>query len=361
MQAKKRARSTAIAAERGEGRACEVTRHPHAFGLVPDRALGLEIGGNFLAPMLLISEAVTNYMRASPEEIRKRGEVTRDQRDLIAIEHFAQFAPRLRGVNGRASRVGRERRDYRRALGNPAKNAALSNDHVEGGLMKARKIGAGGIRDDDTIIAAIIGFAKCCLDTDFCGHTADHQLTNAAVAEDRLEIGRVKGTFARLVDNRLVACRSKFVDDRVTGLAAHEQPPHRARIADGDLRLAARAFGRWQVGKIRPMSLAGVDHQHPRSPCRSTEAADRGDQAPKRIRIIAEHGTIAIGLEKIALHVNDQQCRAGGVEIERIGLGGDTGHSLCFSPDVSKGTARLTNALHDEGRQEMCQRDHALV
>ena len=88
----------------------------------------------------------------------------------------------------------------------------------------------------------------------------EHEVVDAALAQDQLEVGGAERALARLVDHRLAGQRRQLGDDLPARLAAHQDAAARARIADAgaDLPRAPALVGR-QVGEVGPMALAGVE------------------------------------------------------------------------------------------------------
>jgi hypothetical protein len=101
----------------------------------------------------------------------------------------------------------------------------------------------------------------------------------AMQAEHQLEIGRAKRAFAGLVDDRLAIGRREVGYDFPAGLAAHQDAPARTGIADAGADPAgAPALVCRQVGKIRAMAFAGVEHMKPVAAHRRQNRADRRDR-----------------------------------------------------------------------------------
>ena len=93
--------------------------------------------------------------------------------------------------------------------------------------------------------------------------------------------------------------------------------PMRGRAA------AAYFLGRRQIGQIGPMALARVHRrQAGGAPCRQ-QAPVGLDRAAQLRDVVAEHFAEAARLEKIPLHVDDQQRAMLGLEREGIGFSRD--------------------------------------
>ena len=117
----------------------------------------------------------------------------------------------------------------------------------------------------------------------------------------------------------------------MAGLAANEDAPHRAGIADPLARRAALDFCRRRIGEIGQMSLAGVDDQHAGVARRRQHRADRLHRARELRDIVAERFAKAARLHEVALHVDDDERGGGPVEIDRLRLGDDDAVPLAFA------------------------------
>src|SRR6266446_4897998 len=146
--------------------------------------------------------------------------------------------------------VCRECGDDRFGGCDPAEDATLRLDHAQPHLLKLREIRADAIGYDDAFVAAVVRLAHRGIDADLGGDPADDQLRDAAVLQHRVEVGGGKGAVPRFVDDRLARQRIKFGDDVVPGLAAYQDPAHRAGVADTGGKPAPRLLRRRQVGKI---------------------------------------------------------------------------------------------------------------
>src|SRR5712671_360956 len=132
-----------------------------------------------------------------------------------------------------SSRTGcRECVDHRFGGCDPAEYTTLRLDHAQPHLLKLREIRPDAIRYDDAFVAAVVRLTHRGIHADFGGNPADDQLSDVAVLQHRVEVGGVKGALPRLVNHRLARQRIKFGDDVVPGLAAYQDPAHRAGVAD---------------------------------------------------------------------------------------------------------------------------------
>ncbi len=93
----------------------------------------------------------------------------------------------------------------------------------------------------------------------------------------------------------------------MTILATDQDAAHRPLVADLEREVAAYLLGRRQVGDVRAMALAGVDHQHAGG-ARGLQQIDvRLDRAAQQPDIVTQRIAEAARLQKVALHVDDHQ------------------------------------------------------
>lgn len=86
---------------------------------------------------------------------------------------------------------------------------------------------------------------------------------------------------------------------------------------------APRSTFRRRIGKIRQVSLAGVDHKHAGVARGFQHRTDRLHRARELGHVIAERFTETAGLHEVALHVNDEKSAGRPVELDRLRLGYD--------------------------------------
>ena len=96
-----------------------------------------------------------------------------------------------------------ERREHAARVGDPAEDAALRLDHREADLVKLGKVRGAAVAGHDAAIAAIVGLAHGRVHADLGGDAADDQRLDAAVVQERVQVGREERALARLVDDRL--------------------------------------------------------------------------------------------------------------------------------------------------------------
>ena len=77
---------------------------------------------------------------------------------------------------------------------------------------------------------------------------------------------------------------------------------------------------RREVGKIGSMPLAGMDDEEAGIAPRLEQSAVRFDRAPKLRDVVAKHFAEAARLEKIPLHVDDDEARTRWIEFKLIGF-----------------------------------------
>ena len=118
----------------------------------------------------------------------------------------------------------------------PAEDAALRGDHLQPHRLELRKVRADAVLRHQAVVAAVVGLAHGGVDADLGGDAGHDELRDAAILENGVQIGGEEGALARLVDHRLARQRVQLGDDVVSGLAAHEDASHRARVADARSR-----------------------------------------------------------------------------------------------------------------------------
>src|SRR5258706_9280987 len=112
----------------------------------------------------------------------------------------------------------------------PAKDAPLRFDHAKAHFLEFREIGTDAIGWHQTIVAAIVRFADCRIDAHLGGDTGDDELLDAAILQDRVQIGGEERAFTRLVDHGFFGQGVEFRDNVVARFSANENASHRAGI-----------------------------------------------------------------------------------------------------------------------------------
>ncbi len=227
--------------------------------------------------------------------------------------------------------------------GDPAENAALGLDHLQAHGVELRKVGSDAVFEHEAVVASVIGFAHRGVDADFRRYAGDDQLLDAAVLEDGVEVGGVKGALPRLVDHRLAWRRVEFGDDVVARFAAHQDAAHGPDVADAGRAAPAHFLGGRQIGEIGPVALARMHREEPRGSPRRQDAFVGLDRAAQLRDIVAEHLAESAGLEKVSLHIDDQKRAMVGRQFKAIGLGGDFHDFVHFRIHPSR---RLEKGLH---------------
>ena len=112
------------------------------------------------------------------------------------------------------------------------------------------------------------------MDADVGGDASQHDVVDAAQAQQQLEIGGAERALAGLVDDGLVRFGIKIGDDVPARLAAHQNAAAGAGVAD--IRTNAPrppTLVTWEIGKIRAVSFARVKDVETVTPHRSKPAA----------------------------------------------------------------------------------------
>ena len=176
--------------------------------------------------------------------------------------------------------------------------------------------GAGAVLEDQALEAAIVGLAHRGVHADIGGDAGEHEIVDAARAQHQLEIRGTERTLARLVDHRFARCRRQLGDDLPPRLAAHQDAAARAGIADaGAELLGPPALVRGQVGQIRPMAFARMDHGPACLAGGGEQPADRFDRCAGQRQIVAHLVDVAADSAEIGLHVDDDQRAVAGPQV----------------------------------------------
>ena len=167
--------------------------------------------------------------------------------------------------------------------------------------------------------------------------------------QDRVEIGGVERALAGLVDDRLAGLRVKLRNDVVTGLAAHQNAAHRPGVADRGRAAAAYFLGRRQIEEVGPMALTRMERRKTGGAPGRQQPTVRFDRPAQLRDVVAEHFAEAAGLEKIPLHVDNQQRAMVGREREGVGFSGEIYRLTHGStPGVWEDVSQSSGALRRE-------------
>ncbi len=110
-----------------------------------------------------------------------------------------------------------------------AEHAALHLHHLDGVVVVALVGGAAAVLQQQAFEAAVVGLAHGGVHADVGGDAGEHDVLDAARAQDQFEVGGAERALARLVDDRLAGLRRELRDDVPARLAAHQDAPARAR------------------------------------------------------------------------------------------------------------------------------------
>ena len=225
--------------------------------------------------------------------------------------------------------------------------------------MELRVIGATAVFEHEAVVAAVVGLPHRGVDANLCRHAGDDELLDVLVLEDRVQVGGVERALARLVDDRLTGLGIELGNDVVAGFAAHQNAAHRAGVADGRRAAAADFFGRRQVGEVGPMALPRMENGKSGGAPRRQKFAVRLDGAAQLRDVVAEHFAKAARLEKIALHVDDQERAMLRKEHEFVRLGLDPDGAFRRFCGGFRGS--LMNCTHELKYVCKCQKLYAYI
>ena len=154
-----------------------------------------------------------------------------------------------------AQRVEQGRRRRHRA-----EHPALHRDHLDRREVVAQIGRAGAVLEEETLEAAVVGLAHGRVHAHVGRDAGEHEVVDAARAQDQLEIGGAERALPGLVDDHLARPRRQFGNDLPARLATHEDLAAGPGIADaGADPPRAPPFVRGQVGQIGPVAFARVD------------------------------------------------------------------------------------------------------
>ena len=205
------------------------------------------------------------------------------------------------GVHGSASRKAGRR-------GDGAEHAALHLDHVDRGEMVLDLGRAAAVREQQALVAAVVGVAHRRVHADVGGDAGEDDVADALRPQHEFEVGGEERALARLVDDGLARLRLQFRDDLPARLAAHEDAAARTLVADaGADPLRAPALVGRQVGEVGLVALAGVDDRVALGAHGLEHVLDRHDRRAGQRDVVAHRVDIAAGRAEIGLHVDDDQ------------------------------------------------------
>ena len=168
---------------------------------------------------------------------------------------------------------------HRGRVGDPAEDAALGLDHLQAHLVEFGKVGGAAIRQHDAAIAAVVGLAHRGVDADLGGDAADQQILDAVFLQHVAEFGGVERALARLVDHDLAVERIQLGNDVVAGLAADQDAPHRAGIADA--QASARRARPWPAARRTDRADGPRGCARPACRCRAPHPAPPRSASPR--------------------------------------------------------------------------------
>src|SRR5215831_15389579 len=208
----------------------------------------------------------------------------------------------------------------------PAEDATLRLDHGEGRLLELGEVRGDAVLQDEAVVSAIVGLAHGGVYAHFGSDPAHHEVADAAMFEDAVEVRGVEGALTRLVHHRLPRLRIELLYDVVPLLATHEDATHGPGIADARGEPPSRLLGRRAAGEIGPMALARVDDEEPARACGLEHLLGGRHGAAQQGDVVAEGLAEAAGVDEVALEVDHQKGRGVGMELVLVRLGDDGGH-----------------------------------
>src|SRR5262245_22481809 len=147
----------------------------------------------------------------------------------------------------------------------------------------------------------------------------------------------IEGALARLVDHRLAGSRIKLRDDVVSRLTEDEYAARGARSTDAQCRISPFDFNLRRIREVGPVAFAGVDDENTGAPRGREHIRAWRDSGHETRNVVAKRGTEPARLQKIPLHVNDDEGGSAGVDGNRF--------RLCFYGPHWQGSLRLTGRV----------------
>ncbi len=144
--------------------------------------------------------------------------------------------------------------------GDRSEHATLHLHHLDRGGIVARVRCAGAVGEQQALVATVVGLAHRRVHAHIGGDSGEDDVRDPTVAQHEVEVGRVEGALAGLVDDDLTFDRRDLRHDLPPGLAAHQDAPARTAITDARsdaLRPPELVLG--TIRQIGSMALASVD------------------------------------------------------------------------------------------------------
>ena len=190
-------------------------------------------------------------------------------------------------------------------LGDGPEDAALHRHHPQRCGVVGRVGRAGGVGENQALIAPVVGLAHRGVDTHVGGDAGQHQVRDLVGPEQQVEVGGVERALAGLVHDELAGDRGHLGHDLPARLAADEDPPARSVRADlgADLRRTPPLVC-GQVAQVGRMTLTGVDDGHPRAPGVLEQPGGGRQPRPGEADVVPHLVDVAAGAAEVDLPVD---------------------------------------------------------
>ena len=169
----------------------------------------------------------------------------------------------------------------------PADDAALRRDHLDGRRLELGEIALGRVLDQQAFVAAVVRLAHRGLHADFGGHAGEHQVRDAARLQRLVQAGRPEHALARLVDDDLAASGASSATIWLPGSPATRMRPIAPRSPMRRPGLPRRRFAGgqsersgWCASRVWTIGSPAAEQRDQRGARSGTIAASRDTSLP---------------------------------------------------------------------------------
>mmetsp|Transcript_26689 Transcript_26689/g.61307 ORF Transcript_26689/g.61307 Transcript_26689/m.61307 type:complete len:233 (-) Transcript_26689:55-753(-) len=184
-----------------------------------------------------------------------------------------------------------------------------------------RSVTGARIFNHNAMIAPIVGFSYRGMNTHFGCDAAHEERRNVLGAQDAFQIGGIKTSLARFVNDGFRGQRIQVGDDIVTRFPSHQNSTKRSGLSNG--RPAATgpmALVRVQIGKVGSVTFARVKDGQTAVPGRLEKGLTRWNGLAQLTHVVAQSLAKTTLVQKIGLHVDHNQGGFGPGNGEGVGL-----------------------------------------
>ncbi len=117
-------------------------------------------------------------------------------------------------------------------MSNSSEQAALHLHHMECCEIVVVVGRASAVAEQQTFISTVVRLPYRRVDADIGGDSGKYKVSDAVVAQDKIKLGSVEGTFAGLINHPLALDWSNFGDDLPSRFTTHKDSPTGTGRAD---------------------------------------------------------------------------------------------------------------------------------